>query len=111
MISRFHRDGRAAARAIALLGAALILVSTSVGVGHFHEGASSRAGVAVAQVAVDEGICPLCQFTLHSPGSLSSTANVARGPAIVDTIFLAEPVRSESPVFSTARVRAPPVTL
>lgn len=111
MISRFHRSSRAAARAIAIFGALLILVSTSIGASHFHERAVSRNGLAVAQVAVDEGLCPVCQFALHSPGSLSSTTTVTRGPVIVDTIFLAAPVRSESPVFSAARVRAPPIAL
>jgi hypothetical protein len=111
MISRFHRSGRTAARAIAIFGALLILVTTSVSASHFHQRAVPRDGAAAVQVAVDEVLCPLCEFALHSPGSVSSTATVARGPAIVDPIFLAAPVRSESPVFSTARVRAPPITL
>ena len=111
MISRVHRSGRAAARAIAIFGAALILVTTSVGASHFHERAVSRDGGAVAQVAVDEGLCPLCEFALHSPGSVSSATTVARGPAMVDTIFPAAPVRSEFPVFSPTRVRAPPIAL
>ena len=96
---------------IAIFGALLILVSTSIGASHFHEGTISRSGVGIAQAAVDEGVCPLCEFALHSPGSVSSTATVTRGPAIVDTIFLAAPIRSESPVFSIARVRAPPIAL
>ena len=108
---RFHKSDRLLTRAIAIFGAVLILVSTSVGASHFHERAVSRDGGAVAQLAVDEGLCPLCEFALHSPGSVSSTATVTRGPAIVDTIFLAAPVRSESPVFSIARVRAPPMAL
>jgi hypothetical protein len=111
MISRFHRSGRAAARAIAIFGALLILVTTSVTASHFHQRAVPRDGAASVQVAVDEVLCPLCEFALHSPGWVSSIATVTRGPAIVDTIFLAARVRSESPVFSADRVRAPPITL
>jgi hypothetical protein len=36
MLSRFHKGGRAAARAIAIFGAALILVSQAIGAAHFH---------------------------------------------------------------------------
>jgi len=111
MVSRFHKGRSATARTIAIFGALLILVSQAIGAAHFHEGAVSRNEVAAAQFTVDEGFCPLCQLALHSPGSVSSTATVARGPAIVGTIFFAAPVRSESPVFSAARVRAPPVSL
>jgi len=111
MTSRFHKGSRAAARAIAIFGAALILVSQAIGAAHFHEGAVSRDGVAVAQFSVDEGLCPICQLALHSPGSVASTATVARAPAIAEAIFIAAPVRSVAPVFSPARVRAPPVSL
>ncbi|MGP0085259.1 MAG: hypothetical protein ACLP0B_16780 [Steroidobacteraceae bacterium] len=111
MTSRLHKGGRAAARAIAIFGAALILVSQSIGAAHFHEGAASRDGIVVAQFSADPGFCPVCQLALHSPGSVTAAATVARGPAIAETIFLAAPIRSESPVFSAARVRAPPVSL
>ena len=111
MTSGFHKGSRAASRAIAILGAALILVSQAIGAAHFHEGAASRDGVEVAQLSVDPGFCPVCQLALHSPGSVSATVSVARGPAIAETVFLAAPIRSESLVFSTARVRAPPVSL
>ncbi|MGB8414286.1 MAG: hypothetical protein WCE23_15810 [Candidatus Binatus sp.] len=111
MLSRFHKSGRVAARAIAIFGAALILVSQAIGAAHFHEGAASRNGVAVAEFSADPGFCPVCQLALHSPGSVASTATVARGPAIAGTIFIAAPIRSESPVLSAARVRAPPVSL
>ena len=111
MISRFHRSGRARARAIAILGAALILVSTTIGVGHFHEGAVSRNGVASAQLSADAGLCPVCQLALHSPGSIAQATTVARGPVVAETIFVAAQIPSEQPVFSSARVRAPPVLL
>ena len=111
MLSRFHKSGTVAARAIAIFGAALILVSQAIGAAHFHQGAASRGGVPVAQLTVDEGLCPICQLALHSPGSVAPAPSVARGPAIAETVFLAAPIRSESPVLSAARVRAPPVSL
>ena len=111
MLSRLHQGGRAATRAIAVLGAALILVSQLIGVAHFHGGAVSRDGVAAPQLSVDEGLCPICQLALHSPGSIASAATVARGPAVFGTLSLVAPTRSVTPVFSTARVRAPPVSL
>jgi hypothetical protein len=111
MTSRLRKGGRAAARAIAIFGAALILVSQAIGAAHFHEGAASRGGIVVAQLSADPGLCPVCQLALHSPGSVSAAATVARGPATAETVFLAAPIRSESPVFSAARVRAPPVSL
>jgi hypothetical protein len=106
-----HRSSRAATRAIAILGAALILISTSIGVGHFHEGAVSRNGVATAQLSADAGLCPVCQLALHSPGSIAQATTVARGPAVAEAIFVAAPIPSEQPVLSSARVRAPPVSL
>ncbi len=111
MTSKFHKGGTVAARAIAVFGAMLILVSQAIGAAHFHLGAASRDGVPVTQLTVDEGLCPICQLALHSPGSVSPAAAVARGPAIAGTIFFAAPIRSESPVFSAARVRAPPISL
>jgi hypothetical protein len=106
-----HRSSRAATRAIAILGATLILISTSIGVGHFHEGAVSRNGVATAQLSADAGLCPVCQLALHSPGSIAQATTVARGPAVAEAIFVAAPIPSEQPVLSSARVRAPPVSL
>jgi hypothetical protein len=111
MISRFHRSGRTAVRAIAMFGAALLLVSQIIGVAHFHESATSRDGIASAQVSSDPGFCPVCQLALHSPGSVTAATTVARGPSIAGTILLVAPIRSESPVFSAARGRAPPVSL
>jgi hypothetical protein len=111
MRSRFHRGERASARAIAIFGAVLLIVSTSIGAAHFHEGAVSRDGIAAAQTGPDQGLCPVCQLALHSPGSLAAATTVARGPAVAGTIFVAAPVRFESLVFSAARVRAPPVSL
>ncbi len=111
MTSGFHKSGRAAARTIAIFVAALLLVSQAIGAAHFHEGAASHDRVGVAQFSADPEFCPVCQLALHSPGSVSATATVARGPAIVETVFLAAPMRSVSLVFSPARVRAPPVSL
>jgi hypothetical protein len=111
MISRVHRNGTAATRAVAIFGAALLLVSQLIGVAHFHEGAVSRDGIVAAQISDDPGLCPVCQLALHSPGSVAAATAITRGPAIAETIFIAPPTRAESPVLSTARVRAPPVAL
>jgi hypothetical protein len=111
MISRFHSRGRTAVRAIAMFGAVLLLISQTVGAAHFHESAPSRSGIASTQLNADPGFCPVCQLALHSPGSVTAATTVARGPAIAGTISLVAPIRSESPVFSAARVRAPPVSL
>lgn len=111
MAYRFHKTNRLLARAISIFGAALILVSQLIGVAHFHESAVSHNGVAAAQISTDAGLCPICQLALHSPGSMAQATTVARAPAIAETIFVTAPSRSGSPVFSAARVRAPPVTL
>jgi hypothetical protein len=110
MISRLHKSGRATARGVAIFLAALMLVSQSIGAAHFHDGAASRGGVATA-VNADSGFCPVCQLALHSPGSITATTAIERGPAVVETVFIAAPFRAESPVFSAMRVRAPPVAL
>jgi hypothetical protein len=111
MVSSFHKLGRAAVRSIAIFSAALLLVSQFIGVAHFHEGSASRDGVAAAQISADPGLCPVCQLALHSPGSVAATAAVARGPALAEAVFFAAPARFESPVFASARVRAPPRAL
>jgi hypothetical protein len=111
MISRFHKGGSATTRAIAIFGAILILVSQAIGVAHFHQSLVPRDGVVTAQLSVDEGLCPICQLALHAPGSLAAAMTVNRSPASTETIFIASPVRFASPVFSTARVRAPPASL
>ena len=110
MISRLNRGGRTGARASVIFGALLLLVSQMIGVAHFHEGAVSRDGIAAAQVGTDSGLCPICQLALHAPGSLARVPTVVRGPAIAVSVFVAAPARAESPVFSIARVRAPPVS-
>ena len=107
MVSTIHK-GRAAT---AIFAAILIVASQAVGAAHFHEDAVSRNKSAVTQLAIDESLCPLCQFALHSPGSVSSTPAVARGPFIGETLILAAPVAAETTVSSTARVRAPPISL
>jgi hypothetical protein len=111
MVSRFHSRVSVTQRTIAIFGALLILASQAIGVAHFHESAGSRNRTAVAQLTVDEALCPLCQFALHSPGSVSSTPTVACVPVIFERLLLAASVAPESPVLSTARVRAPPVAL
>ncbi|MFZ2064269.1 MAG: hypothetical protein WAU82_24895 [Candidatus Binatus sp.] len=107
MAYRFHKTDRPLARAISIFGAVLIVVSQLIGAAHFHEG----GGVASQQISADAGLCPICQLALHSPGSMARATTVARGPAITETIFITAPSRSESPVFSAARGRAPPITL
>jgi hypothetical protein len=111
MTFRFHKTNRPLARAISIFGAAVLLVSQLIGAAHFHEGAVSRDGVGAAQVVVDPGFCPICQLALHAPGSLAQVPTVVRGPATAETVFVAAPARTESPVFSIARVRAPPASI
>jgi hypothetical protein len=84
MLSKVHKGGRTVSRAIAIFGAALILVSQLIGVAHFHEGAVSRDGKVVAQVGTDPGFCPVCQLALHSPGSLAQPTTFARGPTLAE---------------------------
>src|SRR5271156_2974080 len=112
MAYRFHKTDRPVARAISIFGAALILVSQLIAVAHFHEGAVLlHNGIAVPQISADAGLCPICQLALHSPGSMAQATTVARAPTIAEAIFIVAPSRSESPVFSADRVRAPPITL
>ena len=87
------------------------VVAQLIGVSHFHESAVSHNGVASPQISTDAGLCPICQLALHSPGSMAQATTVARAPAVAETIFVTAPSRSDSPAFSAARVRAPPVTL
>src|ERR1700722_14546820 len=111
MAYRFHKTDRPLARAISIFSAALILVSQLIAAAHFHEGTVSHNGVESAQISTAAGLCPICQLALHSPGSMANAATVARAPAIAETIFIASPIRFETPVSSTARVRAPPIVL
>ncbi len=111
MAYRIDKSDRPLARAVSILGAALILVSQLIGVAHFHEGAVSRNGLACPQISADAGLCPICQLALHSPGTMAQATTVARGPAVAETIFVTAPSRFESLVFSAARVRAPPIVL
>ena len=99
------------ARAIAIFGATLLIISQVVGVAHFHDGAASRAGVASTALSSDPGFCPVCQLALHSPGSVSAPVIVANDLAAAEAVLAAPTSRFESLVFSTARVRAPPVAL
>lgn len=111
MVTSFHKRGRMAGRSIAIFSAALLLVSQFIGVAHFHEGSASPNGTAAAQISADPGLCPVCQLALHSPGSVAAATTVACGPAIAEAVLPAAPARFESPVFASARVRAPPVAL
>jgi hypothetical protein len=108
MVARFHRYATALARSIAIVAAAVLLVSQLAGVAHFHEGSLSNDR---AQISTDAGFCPVCQLALHSPGSMAAASTLAPGPVLAEAVSFAAPVRLESPVFSTARVRAPPVAL
>jgi hypothetical protein len=111
MAYRIHKTDRPIARAISIFGAALILVSQLIGVAHFHESEVSHNGVASAQISADAGLCPICQLAMHSPGSMAQATTVARAPAIAEAILIEAQSRFESLVFSTARVRAPPIVL
>jgi len=111
MTYRLYKTKRLRTRAISIFGAALILLAQLIGVSHFHESAVLHNGVASPQISTDAGLCPICQLAMHSPGSIAQASTVARAPAVAETIFITAPSRSESVVFSAARVRAPPVTL
>lgn len=108
MISGFHKRNRLAARSLAMLGATLVLFAQIIGAIHFHEATAPRDGIAAAHSVVDQGLCPVCQLAFHSPGSIAAAPSFARGTASSEAIVLFESSALESPVFSTARVRAPP---
>ena len=110
MIGRFQKSVRSSARAFAIVVSALLLVSQTVGAAHFHAGPVSL-GIVAAQSGADQGLCPICQLALHSLGSVSAATTVERGPDIAEKISIDEQTRSQSPVFSSARVRAPPISL
>jgi len=88
MSSLFHKRGGGLARAIAIMGATLVLFAQLIGAIHFHERALSRDGIATAAVAADQGLCPVCQLALHS--SLTPTS----APFV-------EPLEVESAIAST----------
>jgi hypothetical protein len=108
MTHRFQKSDRPVVRAFAMFAAAVLLISQLVGVAHFHEGSISTAG---AQISSDASFCPVCQLALHSPGSVAAATTLAPGPVLAEAVFFAAPIRFQSPVFSAARVRAPPVAL
>lgn len=107
----FHKRGGGPARAIATLGATLVLFAQLIGAIHFHEGVVSHDGIVTAELSSDQGLCPICQLAFHSPGSVAAAPTVSRGPAIAESIVREELVEIESSVFSSERGRAPPVTL
>jgi hypothetical protein len=103
----FHKKGLA--RAIATIGATLVLFAQLIGAVHFHQGVASHDGIVNAALSADQGLCPVCQLAFHSPGSVAAAPTFSRGPAFSDAIVRAQPVEIESPVFSGERGRAPPV--
>ncbi|HYR80103.1 MAG TPA: hypothetical protein VEO55_08850 [Candidatus Dormibacteraeota bacterium] len=107
MSSWFHKKGLA--RAIATIGATLVLFAQLIGAIHFHQGVVSHRGIVTAEISADQELCPVCQLAFHSPGSFAAAPTVSRGPAFTDAIVRALPVQIESPVFSGERGRAPPV--
>ena len=109
MSSWFHRKNAGLTRAIATMGATLVLFAQLIGAVHFHQGVVSHDGIVNAELSADQGLCPVCQLAFHSPGSVAAAPTVSRGLAIVDAIVRARPVEIESPVFSAERGRAPPV--
>ena len=109
MSSWFHRKNAVFPRAIATMGAVLVLFAQLVGAVHFHQGVVSHDRIVNAELSADQGLCPVCQLAFHSPGSVAAAPTISRGPAIVDAIVRAHPVAIESPVFSGERGRAPPV--
>ena len=109
MSSWFLRKNAALPRAIATMGAVLVLFAQLVGAVHFHQGVVSHDRIVNAELSADQGLCPVCQLAFHSPGSVAAAPSISRGPAIVDAIVRAHPVAIESPVFGAERGRAPPV--
>jgi len=107
MSSWIHK--KSVARAIATMGAALLLFAQLVGAVHFHQDVVSHHGIVDAALSADQGQCPVCQLAFHSPGSVAAAPAVSRGPASTDAIVRAQPVEIESPVSSAERDRAPPV--
>jgi len=109
MSSWFHKKSGHSARAIATMGAVLVLFAQLIGAVHFHRSVASHDGIVNVEISADQGLCPVCQFALHSPGSAAAAPTVSRGPAFTDAIVRAHPAEIESPVFSAERGRAPPV--
>jgi hypothetical protein len=109
MSSWFHKKSGGLARAIARMGATLVLFAQLIGAVHFHQGVVSHDGIVNAELSADQGLCPVCQLAFHSPGSVAAAPTISRGHAIVDAIVLAHPVEIESPVYGAERGRAPPV--
>ena len=109
MSSWFHRKNAGLTRAIATMGAVLVLFAQLVGAVHFHQGVVSHDGTVNAELNADQGLCPVCQLAFHSPGSVAAAPTISRGPAIVDAIVRVHPVAIQSPVFGAERGRAPPV--
>ncbi len=109
MSSWFHKKNFS--RAIATIGATLVLFAQLIGTVHFHQSVVSHDGIVNAELSADQGLCPVCQLAFHSPGSVAAAPTVSRGPAFTDAIVRAQLVEIESPVFSAERGRAPPVTL
>jgi hypothetical protein len=109
MSSWFNKKSAAFPRAIATMGAVLVLFAQLVGAVHFHQGVVSHDGIVNAELSADQGLCPVCQLAFHSPGSVAAAPTISRGLAIVDAIVRAHPVEIESPVFGAERGRAPPV--
>jgi hypothetical protein len=107
MSSWFHKKDFA--RAIATIGATLVLFAQLIGAVHFHQSLVSHDGIVNAELSADQGLCPVCQLAFHSPGSVAAAPTVTRGPAFTDAIVRAHPAGIESPVFSAERGRAPPV--
>jgi hypothetical protein len=107
MSSWFHKKDFA--RAIATIGATLVLFAQLIGAVHFHQSVVSHDGIVNAELSADQGLCPVCQLAFHSPGSVAAAPTVSRGLAFADAIVRAHPTAIESPVFSAERGRAPPV--
>ena len=109
MSSWFHKKSGRLARAIATMGAVLVLFAQLIGAVHFHQGVVSHDGIVNAELSADQGLCPVCQLAFHSPGSVAAAPTVSRGPAFTDASVRAHSAEIETPIFSAERGRAPPV--
>lgn len=99
------------ARAVASLGAALVLLAQLIGAVHFHEGVRPPARATAAAPSSDRGQCPVCQLAFHSPGSIASAPAISVGVPLDQAVVLTESTARPSAVFSPERGRAPPVSL
>jgi hypothetical protein len=99
---------RAHAKALALIGAILILGAQLFAVAHFHQRNITRQFNAPTQVVADDGLCALCNLVFHAPFNPAAKPTIARPyTAIRNVIFAVTNLHLSAP-FSSYQTRAPP---